>query len=425
MVGPHAKLAGPSWRAAVKRARLLATLASALVVMAVLALGWLLYAMPEGHWSMWGANVAGARHFGAALGIVGPAVGEESFRRGMRWALAVAWLAYAAALLAAHAVDPPRRDVTVGVAVAATAIAVLFPPSLSCDVYAYVAYARLPVVHGLNPYLHNPLAAGDPTAPFLQWHFPSPYGPLWTAISMALVAPLASVALIWQVLAFKLLAAGALVATVACAGALGERRGGLAAVAIGFNPLFLVEGPGSGHNDLLLVLALVAGALWVARPRVGAALVGVSVGIKLVTVVVVPWLVIARLRARDVRGALLVIAFALAPALLAGALFWPAGLRGLAEHAAAHGIGVLRWLIIAAIFAVTTAWVARGGDWYEAWIATALVLILVGGPWHAWYPWYFTWPLALALPRWHSRRAVAAAIFTLVLALMAMSLYAR
>jgi hypothetical protein len=411
------------------RVKRLVVVAGAVAVAAVLALGWVLFAMPEGHWSTWGANAPGARHFGAALGIAGPRVDEEAFRRGMRWAIAIAWLGYGAALVAGHAVAVERRTVVVAVSIAATAVAVLFPPALSCDAYAYVAYARLPVVHGLNPYLHGALVPGDPTAPFLQWDFPSPYGPLWTALSMALVAPLAGAALLWQVLAFKVVAAASLVGLTICAGGLGDRlaagRGGLAALAIGLNPLFLVEGPGVGHNDLALLFALLAGtwALARGRPYLGASLIGLSVAIKLVTVVVVPWLVIERVRARDARGAALVVALAVAPTILAGALFWPAGLRGLAAHAGAHGESLLRWLLVAATLALATAYVARRGDWHAAWIATALAIVLLGLG--VWYPWYFTWPLALALPRWQSRRALAATIASLALALMAMSLYTR
>ena len=57
------------------------------------------------------------------------------------------------------------------------------PPSLlSHDVYSYVDYARLGVVHGLDPYVHPPAAApADPAFDEVDWTgATSAYGPLFT-----------------------------------------------------------------------------------------------------------------------------------------------------------------------------------------------------------------------------------------------------
>ena len=55
--------------------------------------------------------------------------------------------------------------------------------------FGYLAFARLGALHGLDPYTH--VAAEAPTDPvfhFIGWPFQnSPYGPLFTLLSYALV----------------------------------------------------------------------------------------------------------------------------------------------------------------------------------------------------------------------------------------------
>src|SRR5437660_561897 len=83
----------------------------------------------------------------------------------------------------------------------------LAPPSLTPDVYLYAGYARIQLLHGINPYIHNfgqLAAAGEPQARFLG---PSGYGPVWTLLALAICAPLSAAGLWWQVAALKLLEA--------------------------------------------------------------------------------------------------------------------------------------------------------------------------------------------------------------------------
>ena len=67
------------------------------------------------------------------------------------------------------------------------------PILLSTDVFSYIAYARMGVVHGINPYLHGPIAiVGDPVYHYVgqDWkHVATAYGPLYTLLSYPL-APL-------------------------------------------------------------------------------------------------------------------------------------------------------------------------------------------------------------------------------------------
>ena len=68
------------------------------------------------------------------------------------------------------------------------AVFLLAPPLRLTDVFNYLLYARMDVVHGLNPYRDVPvLAAGDPAYRFASWHdLASPYGPLFTVASLPL-----------------------------------------------------------------------------------------------------------------------------------------------------------------------------------------------------------------------------------------------
>src|SRR4249920_483913 len=75
-----------------------------------------------------------------------------------------------------------------GAIVVLLAVFACLPPLLSHDVYSYVDYARLGVVHGLDPYVHAPAAApGDPAFAHVSWtEATSAYGPLFTLASYPL-----------------------------------------------------------------------------------------------------------------------------------------------------------------------------------------------------------------------------------------------
>jgi hypothetical protein len=161
-------------------------------------------------------------------------------------------------LLAARAL--PTSAIAAGILGANLAL-LLGPPLISQDVFGYLGFARLGVLHGLDPYTH--VAAEAPTDavfPFLGWPLQhSPYGPLFTLGSYALV-PLGLAGGLW---ALKLIASAGSLAAVALT-ALAARREGRsgrrAAVFVGLNPVLLELALGGAHNDLL-VLTLLAGAL--------------------------------------------------------------------------------------------------------------------------------------------------------------------
>ncbi len=132
------------------------------------------------------------------------------------------------------------------------------PILLSTDVFSYIAYARMGVEHGLNPYLHGPAAIShDPVYYYVghDWrHVATAYGPLYTLISYPL-APLGVVGALWGMKLEALLAsAGTLALTWRCARDRAASTRCIALLVVGANPLYVIYGLGGAHNDLLMML---------------------------------------------------------------------------------------------------------------------------------------------------------------------------
>ena len=104
---------------------------------------------------------------------------------------------YGATLVAARGRALSLRAIAAAI-VAANAILLLGPPLISQDVFGYLAFARMGVLHGLDPYTHVAFEAPtDPIYPFVGWPFQhSPYGPLFTLSSYA-TAPLGLAGGLW------------------------------------------------------------------------------------------------------------------------------------------------------------------------------------------------------------------------------------
>src|SRR3954454_7885681 len=89
------------------------------------------------------------------------------------------FVAMCACYLAALARELDART-TIAAIVVLHAAFMLAPPLLSSDVFGYVDWARLGVVHGIDPYAHGSLAAPHDEA-FRYFRcrtdMPSPYGP--------------------------------------------------------------------------------------------------------------------------------------------------------------------------------------------------------------------------------------------------------
>src|SRR6476469_5175000 len=145
--------------------------------------------------------------------------------------------------------------------VAVHAIFLLSPPLALTDIFNYVNYGQMEVVHGLNPYTSIPILEphNDPSFDLSNWHqLLSPYGPLFTMITFVVV-PLGVAASFWVL---KSLLAVASLATIylvwKCARLLG-RDPVAAIVLVGLNPIVLVWGLGGDHNDFLMMFFIVLG----------------------------------------------------------------------------------------------------------------------------------------------------------------------
>jgi hypothetical protein len=149
------------------------------------------------------------------------------------------------------------------------AIFLLAPPMALTDVFNYINYGRMEVVHSLNPYTTIPISEphGDPSYALSNWHqLLSPYGPLFTLITFAVV-PLGVAGSFW---ALKCILAAASLGTIylvwRCAKLLG-RDPVLAIAFVGLNPIVLVWGLGGDHNDFLTMLLIVLGFYLIALRR--------------------------------------------------------------------------------------------------------------------------------------------------------------
>ena len=145
--------------------------------------------------------------------------------------------------------------------VAVHAIFLLAPPLALTDVFNYINYGRMEVVHRLNPYTTIPILEphNDPSYALSNWHqLLSPYGPLFTILTFAVV-PLGVAASFWVLKGILALASLATIFLVwKCARLLG-RDPVAAIVLVGLNPIVLVWGLGGDHNDFLMVFLIVLG----------------------------------------------------------------------------------------------------------------------------------------------------------------------
>jgi hypothetical protein len=173
-------------------------------------------------------------------------------------ALVLMYVSYALALRYV----PRLRSRWAIVAIVAVHVAFLLSPPLALtDIFNYVNYGRMEVVHQLNPYTTIPILEphNDPSYALSNWHqLLSPYGPLFTILTFAFV-PLGVAATLW---AMKALLAAASLGTIflvwKCARLLG-RDPVAAIVLVGLNPVVLVWGLGGDHNDFLMVFFIVLG----------------------------------------------------------------------------------------------------------------------------------------------------------------------
>jgi alpha-1,6-mannosyltransferase len=325
------------------------------------------------------------------------------------------FLAYLGVLAAAPRLG--RRLVWGAIVVLVTGFA-LAPVLLSHDVYSYVDYARLGVRHGLDPYVHPPLAVpADPAYAKVTWtEATSAYGPLFTLLTypLAWLPPAVAVGVLKAVAALSVLGVAAIISRLAARRGLEPAR---AAAFVALNPLVLVHVVGGAHNDGLTMLLAMAGVAAVlgARELAGGAALAAAVATKASAAFLVPFALLGARRRRAIGlfaagwlGGALAVA---AAAQLAFGWDWLRGFGPAGENqdrtsymsipiTAARltgldpdGVRLLAALLLGLGVIYLLAWTWRGGDWVRASAWTALGLLLAT----AWLlPWYLIWVLPLA-----------------------------
>jgi hypothetical protein len=338
----------------------------------------------------------------------------------------IVWMAaYAGLIVLVHSrSNPISSRWAIGLVAATQLIVFVGPVLVATDVFSYIAYARLGVLHGINPYVHGPAAApGDAFYPYISadWiRWPTPYGSLFTLLTYP-VALLGIDGAVWGMKTVALLAgAGTLALIWRCA-----RTRGLdpvaAIVVVGLNPFYVLYALGGSHNDLIMLLAMMAGvSLSLVTPRSArreaeaAAAIVAGAFVKATAAVLLPFMIVSKRRLAPILGAL--AAFALL-VIVGFAVF---GVHGINLLAGAHreaglvsshsfvnklayvlgrpGVSSIdhalfdAGLVMVFLYLLWRTW--RGYDWIAA-SGWALLAIAVSTSWLM--AWYTIWPLPLAV----------------------------
>lgn len=194
---------------------------------------------------------------------------------------------------------------------------VLFgPPLFTRDIYSYLAQGALPLF-GFDPYAVGPEAMPGVVSDNVHFFWqstPAPYGPLFILLAKG-IAALVGQNMILGVLLMRLALLPGLALLIWAMPELTRRLGGRVPVAMWAliaNPVMVILMIGGGHNDLLVIGLLAAGALVALRrvpvfghdagPALGIALVTASMAVKASAGVALPFLVL--LWAMQMKGTL-------------------------------------------------------------------------------------------------------------------------
>ena len=203
-------------------------------------------------------------------------------------------------------------------------------------------------------------------------------------------------------------------------------------LAIGLNPLLLIEGPGNGHNDIVFVALLLIGAVCYYDQKFAAAalLLGLSVGIKPITLAILPWALLdyswGRSWRQTLTGAAAAIALILLPLAVLIIPFW-AGPNTLEAMHDRTGIfqrnAGIDHVILVVIYLGLTFWLWRwrkpdGWLTASALFSVALMFLFLAPP----FPWYIVWFAPIFLLRW-DRWHLAFSIFSLCLSFIFLQQY--
>jgi hypothetical protein len=224
-----------------------------------------------------------------------------------------------AVLRARRVISDERRLLTIllGITLLFGVTLLLLPALPSDDIFSYILYGRISVVHHANPLVAVPSDfPGDPFLTRVFWRdVRSVYGTVWLMLSsgLSLLAQAFGGSLLSYVLLFKLLGLAAHVVNAwliwRILGLLAPRWRLRGALLYAWNPLCLLEFCASGHNDAVMLTLLLVGIYCLVRRWEAAALValGLSISIKYVPVILLPFYLAwiandARARGEDIAG---------------------------------------------------------------------------------------------------------------------------
>ncbi|MGH2673765.1 MAG: glycosyltransferase 87 family protein [Actinomycetota bacterium] len=378
---------------------------------------------------VWIAETIGLDRLGAALPVVS-VLAVAAGMAGFLLLLRAAW----------------RGEVTMrlalGLSIAFHLAIVLLPLLISRDVYSYIAHGQIVSIYHANPYVDTP--ADFPS--FLtrqlvgpKWvDTPSVYGPLFAHLSN--VVTRTSPRLDVLVDAFRLVAIAASLATTFVIGAVSRRirpsRAVFAVAAFGLNPVVLFQSAASGHNDLLVALAVAAAAWCVIRDRTIWAVAILTCGALIKATAFLPllllvvWVVWWRPRSERLRAGATHAGVTFAIVAIVAAPFFQLrdptlGMLELSSHegwlapsrffrrvldaVSGETLGVVARVIFALALVVAVVWLVRAvalaaasgrpsKELLGGWGLSLLALTLIGP---VLLPWYLAWslPLIWVLPR--------------------------
>jgi hypothetical protein len=326
---------------------------------------------------------------------------------------------------------------------------VLLPSLPSDDLFSYILYGRISVIHHANPYIVLP--SSFPEDPFLRLVFwqgtRSVYGPAWLLLSdgVTVLAQAFGGSLATCVLLFKLLGLSAHLANAfliwLILGHIAPRRRLLGTLLYAWNPLCLLEFSASAHNDAVMLTFMLLGIYFLARGWEVPALVsfGLSISVKYVLLALLPFYLLLVMRKALARGdtipraalgvcwrtlvgagvvALTLLPYWAGPETLGALLYsppaqqldnsllemvsWP--LRSLEQalgfsHATAAAM-TLTGLKALGLLAFLIVWLVQLGrvrgleSLLVAWAWVLLGYALIASGWY--WPWYATWAVCLA-----------------------------
>lgn len=432
------------------------------------------------------SNLLWRSHLELAPGLLGPAANMfphlqvldphlNEFRRigaSISYLVVVSciWLAYLAAVsilerrYATGLMRPPAFKYILAGGLALGMTTLLWPGLFSTDIYLYAVQGKMQAVYGLNPLLDPPNVMGhDPLLALTPWRdIYSAYGPIWLAVAWAMsrLAQALGGAPVVYVLLFKTLNIGLTAICIRLIWSIGGQldwpagRRVATTMLFAWCPLLIIELEANSHNDLLLVVFILAAVWFHVRGMLPLAVAALVAGglVKLPGFFLLPaygvlllrtsrdWAEAARRTILSVGVAIAVAFFAYVPYARPGVLdsvvanpmagFATNSMGLLVRQAVIDVILALRgiitpsdltwrkvleairwplwygplalWALMALIFSL------RARDFtnlVRAWVLVMFSYLLIASVWF--WPWYITWlmPVLVLLPPGRLRRA--------------------